>query len=132
MFMRRGEMRSSERRAALEAIRSGEAQVVVGTHALMQEGVEFNRLGLVITDEQHRFGVLQRAALKGKGFSSPDVLVMTATPIPRTLALTVYGDLDLSLIDELPPGRRKVKTFWVSEDKREEMYAFIRREVLAG
>ena len=132
VVMLRGEMRSSERRAALGAIRSGEAQVVVGTHALIQEGVEFNRLGLVITDEQHRFGVLQRAALKGKGFSSPDVLVMTATPIPRTLALTVYGDLDLSLIDELPPGRRKVKTFWVSEDKREEMYEFIRREVLAG
>jgi ATP-dependent DNA helicase RecG len=131
VVMLRGEMRGSERKAALEAIRSGEAQVIVGTHALIQEGVEFHRLGLAITDEQHRFGVLQRAALKGKGIS-PDVLVMTATPIPRTLALTVYGDLDLSIIDELPPGRRKVKTYWVPEEKREHMYEFIRREILAG
>ncbi|HID56172.1 TPA: ATP-dependent DNA helicase RecG, partial [Candidatus Poribacteria bacterium] len=132
VVMLRGEMRGAERKKALESVRSGEARVIVGTHALIQEEVEFNRLGLVITDEQHRFGVLQRAALKGKGLSSPDVLVMTATPIPRTLALTLYGDLDLSIIDELPPGRRRVKTFWVSEDKREEMYEFIRNEVKSG
>ncbi|RKY00071.1 DNA helicase RecG [Candidatus Poribacteria bacterium] len=131
VVMLRGEMRASDRREALEAIRSGEAKAVVGTHALIQEGVEFHKLGLVITDEQHRFGVLQRAALREKGIS-PDVLVMTATPIPRTLALTVYGDLDLSIIDELPPGRRKVKTYWVPEEKRPRMYEFIREEVKKG
>jgi ATP-dependent DNA helicase RecG len=129
--MLKGDMKAAERREVIAGIESGEAQVVVGTHALIQEGVEFRRLGLIITDEQHRFGVMQRAALRGKA-ESPDVLVMTATPIPRTLSLTVYGDLDLSVIDEMPPGRLKVKTYWVPEDKREEMYNFIRREVASG
>src|SRR5205807_772088 len=97
--------------AAREAIASGQAEVVIGTHALIQESVSFQRLGLVVIDEQHRFGVEQRDALRQKGYN-PHMLVMTATPIPRTLALTLYGDLDVSVIDELPPGRQKVITRW--------------------
>ncbi|HSF02680.1 MAG TPA: ATP-dependent DNA helicase RecG, partial [Solirubrobacterales bacterium] len=99
------------REAALRAAQSGEAPIVVGTHALIQEGARFHRLGLVVVDEQHRFGVLQRASLRAKG-QHPDVLVMTATPIPRTLALTLYGDLDVSVLDELPPGRQAITTQW--------------------
>ena len=120
--------KSRERDAALAAVRSGAAPVVVGTHALVQEGVAFHRLGLVVVDEQHRFGVLQRATLRAKG-EHPDVLVMTATPIPRTLALTLYGDLDVSVLDELPPGRQPVRTVWRSEAKRPDIYEFIRREL---
>ncbi|MBN2058474.1 MAG: ATP-dependent DNA helicase RecG [Candidatus Saganbacteria bacterium] len=105
--------------------------LLIGTHALIQKTVEFSRLGLVIIDEQHRFGVLQRADLVKKG-SNPDVLVMTATPIPRSLALTVYGDLDRSVINEMPPGRTPVKTYFVPEDKRGSAYEFIRNEVKAG
>ena len=85
----------------------GDAHIVIGTHAIIQEGVEFSRLGLGIVDEQHRFGVLQRAALRGKAKTAPHLLVMTATPIPRTLAMTLYGDLDVSVIDEMPPGRKR-------------------------
>lgn len=127
----RSDMSKREKDEALEKIRSGEAKIVVGTHALIQSGVEFANLGIVITDEQHRFGVLQRAELKKKG-TNPDVLVMTATPIPRTLALTVYGDLDVSVLDELPPGRQKVITRWVSENKRDEIYKFIEDQVAQG
>lgn len=105
--------------------------VVIGTHALLEEGVRFSRLGLVVTDEQHRFGVTQRAALSGKG-EDAHVLVMSATPIPRTLALIMYGDLDVSVIDELPPGRQKVSTFVVDESYRERLYAFIRKQVEDG
>jgi ATP-dependent DNA helicase RecG len=104
---------------------------VIGTHALVQETVEFRRLGLVVVDEQHRFGVAQRAQLKAKG-EHPDLLVMTATPIPRTLALTLYGDLDVSVLDELPPGRRPVKTVARTESKRSDIYKFLREQVGEG
>ena len=118
----------SARRAALAA---GEIGCVVGTHALVQERVEFRRLGLVVVDEQHRFGVAQRARLKAKG-EHPDVLVMTATPIPRTLALTLYGDLDVSVLDELPPGRTPVVTVARTESRRPQIFAFLREQVAAG
>jgi ATP-dependent DNA helicase RecG len=126
-----GSQRAAPRRRALELICSGEARIVIGTHALFEEEVVFHRLGLVVVDEQHRFGVLQRAALAEKG-SRPDVLVMTATPIPRSLALTLYGDLDLSVIDELPPGRSPVRTVVRSEVDREAVYRGIRREIDRG
>jgi ATP-dependent DNA helicase RecG len=123
---------SRRRRAELGAgLRTGAIQVLVGTHAVIEEHVEFQQLSLAVTDEQHRFGVRQRARLTEKG-TLPDVLVMTATPIPRTLALTVYGDLDISTIDQLPPGRRPVRTYWRQEDRRPLVYAFVRREVSAG
>jgi len=105
--------------------------MVVGTHALIEEGVTFRELGLIIIDEQHRFGVLQRAALRAKGLH-PDVLVMTATPIPRTLALTAYGDLDTSVMREMPPGRHPIKTTARGESRREEIYDFIRRQLDEG
>lgn len=128
-------MRAAERRKALEAIASGEWQVVIGTHALLSEGVKYHHLGLVVTDEQHRFGVRQRSMLQHKGMDdsgAPHVLVMSATPIPRTLALILYGDLDISIVDELPPGRTPVKTRIVPEEKREGMYGFLRAQVSAG
>ncbi len=126
-----GSLRAAERRRALEEIRSGMAQIVVGTHALFEAGVEFRRLGLAVVDEQHRFGVLQRAALAGKG-PRPDVLVMTATPIPRSLALTLYGDLDLSVIDELPPGRTPIKTVVRTERDRPKVHDGLRQEIRKG
>ena len=110
---------------------AGLAHVVVGTHALLEADVEFAKLGLAIVDEQHRFGVEQRQSLMEKG-SHPDVLVMTATPSPRTLALTVYGDLDVSVIDELPPGRRPIVTKHVTEEKIEQVYSFLKTEIDAG
>ncbi|MHB0913696.1 MAG: ATP-dependent DNA helicase RecG [Armatimonadota bacterium] len=116
-----GSLTAAGKRKAKEKIASGEARIVVGTHALIQGDVEFAKLGLVIVDEQHRFGVLQRAAIREKGLR-PDVLVMTATPIPRTLALTVYGDLDLSVIDELPPGRKPIRTHWKPGAQRDQVY----------
>jgi ATP-dependent DNA helicase RecG len=119
------------RRRLLETIGVGEAQLIVGTHALIQEAVGFHALGLVVIDEQHRFGVLQRATLKKKGYQ-PDVLVMTATPIPRTLAMTVYGDLDVSVIDQLPPGRVPIITRLYYESQRSEAYGLIRRELQQG
>ncbi len=122
---------SRERARRRTALAAGEIACVVGTHALVQEGVEFRRLGLAVVDEQHRFGVAQRARLKAKG-ERPDMLVMTATPIPRTLALTLYGDLDVSVLDELPPGRRPVKTVARTETKRPEIYAFLREQVREG
>jgi ATP-dependent DNA helicase RecG len=123
--------RSREREAALAALQSGAAPLAVGTHALIQEGVELRRLGLAVVDEQHRFGVLQRAGLRTKG-EHPDILVMTATPIPRTLALTLYGDLDVSILDELPPGRQRITTEWRLEARRPRIYEFMRRELAAG
>ena len=126
-----GGMPAGDRRAALEALASGDAPIAVGTHALIQEGVTFTRLGLVVVDEQHRFGVLQRATLRGKG-RVPNTLVMTATPIPRTLALTLYGDLDISVLDELPPGRREVETRWLSATEIREAYDEIRAQVARG
>ena len=127
----KSDLSKSERDETLAAIVDGSAHVVVGTHALIQEGVEFHQLGLVIIDEQHRFGVMQRATLRDKG-TTPDVLVMTATPIPRTLALTIYGDLNVSVIDEMPPGRQKITTKWVREKDREKLYAQIEKEVQRG
>jgi ATP-dependent DNA helicase RecG len=124
-------LKGRERTARRAGLAAGEIGCVVGTHALVQERVEFRRLGLVVVDEQHRFGVAQRARLKAKG-EHPDVLVMTATPIPRTLALTVYGDLDVSVLDELPPGRRPVITKARTESRRAQIYAFLREEVAAG
>jgi ATP-dependent DNA helicase RecG len=126
-----GAQRKSVRNEYLEQIKEGEADIVIGTHALIQEGVEFNCLGLVIVDEQHRFGVLQRGALMAKGLT-PDVLVMTATPIPRTLSMTLYGDLDVSIINELPPGRKPVKTIWRNDNKRSEIYRFVQSKVEQG
>ena len=148
-----GSMKVSEKRKVLAALESGALPFVVGTHALLSQGVAFRRLGLVITDEQHRFGVEQRAALAAKANTpkdppqagcrlcgeggveedfSPNVLVMSATPIPRTLALIIYGDLDVSVIDELPPGRVPVKTVLVGESKRQRMYGFVRDQVREG
>jgi ATP-dependent DNA helicase RecG len=126
-----GRTSPGERRGLQAFIASGAVQLVVGTHALVQEAVAFERLGLVIVDEQHRFGVLQRATLREKGLH-PDVLVMTATPIPRTLALTTYGDLDVSTIRELPPGRSPIRTTARPASRRPEVFEFIRREVEAG
>ena len=116
----------------LGELASGDVQVVVGTHALLQPEVVFSKLGLVVVDEQHKFGVVQRAQLKKKGIKPPDVLVMTATPIPRTLAMTVYGDLDVSVIDELPPGRKPVQTLLFHEGDRIRAYDHVRREIKAG
>ncbi len=130
-----GGMSAGERRNALECIASGQWQVVIGTHALISEAVRFAKLGLCITDEQHRFGVAQRTALINKGVNdgaAPHLLVMSATPIPRTLALIMFGDLDISIIDELPPGRKPVTTRIVQEDKRQGMYGFLRSELDAG
>ena len=126
-----GSMKAAERREALAKIASGEAGLVVGTHAIISDNVEFSDLALVITDEQHRFGVRQRAALSEKG-DKPHVLVMSATPIPRTLALIIYGDLDVSILNEIPSGRQKVDTFVVGEDMRERINNFIRKQVEEG
>ena len=121
----------AERRSALEVVQSGEAHVVVGTHALIQKGVEFDDLSLVVVDEQHRFGVGQRTVFKEKG-ATPDTLVMTATPIPRTLSLTLYGDLEVSLLDELPPGRKPVETSTVEVPERDVAYEAVRAELERG
>ena len=126
-----GSMTAAQKHAALAAIESGAANVVVGTHALIQQSVVFHRLGAVIADEQHRFGVAQRAALSAKG-EMPHVLVMSATPIPRTLALIMYGDLDVSILDETPPGRSPVETYAVGENMRRRITAFIEKQLAAG
>ena len=127
----RGSLGAAARRERVERIRSGAAELIVGTHALIQEGVEFRRLGLAIIDEQHRFGVRQRMQLRQAGVT-PDVLVMSATPIPRSLALTFYGDLDISVLDQLPPGRRPVQTVLRSDSARLRVFEFVRDEVSAG
>jgi ATP-dependent DNA helicase RecG len=123
-----GSQRESDKAQVRQEIAAGHAHLVVGTQTVIQESVEFARLGLVVIDEQHRFGVMQRAALRQKGFS-PHVLAMTATPIPRTLALTLYGDLDLSVIGEMPPGRQAIDTHWLGPTERERAYTVIRREI---
>jgi len=126
-------VKGKEKKALLSALAAGEIDLVVGTHALFSQGVEYKELGLVIADEQHRFGVAQRGALAEKsGAVLPHILVMSATPIPRTLALIIYGDLDVSVMDELPPGRTPVDTFLVGEDKRARMYGFVRKQVSEG
>src|SRR6266567_6123464 len=121
----------AQKQGVLERMRAGEAQFVVGTHALLEEPAGFTRLGLVIVDEQHRFGVLQRKRLMEKGVA-PDVLVMTATPIPRTLALTLYGDLDVSVIDQMPPGRTPIETRWSAPEHLPGVWDFVARQVAAG
>ena len=126
-----GSMSAKDKRLIKDKLRLGELDVIVGTHALFSQDVEYKNLALVVTDEQHRFGVNQRSALIGKG-ARPHVLVMSATPIPRTLALIIYGDLDISIIDELPPGRQKVDTFAVDESYRARLNGFIRKQVLEG
>ncbi len=132
VFLKSG-LSKSEKNTYYKAIMSGEAQIAVGTHALIQDKVDFKNLGLVVIDEQHRFGVMQRAELMSKGLN-PDVLVMTATPIPRTLALTVYGDLDVSVLDELPPGRKEIKTkvYYDHKGSREKAYNTVRKEIEKG
>jgi ATP-dependent DNA helicase RecG len=124
-------VKGRERAEALARIASGESQIVVGTHALIQEGVAFHRLGLAVADEQHRFGVLQRDELRRKGYDA-DVLVMTATPIPRTLALTAYGDLDVSIVDEKPPGRTPIRTELRQASERRSVLELVKRAVAAG
>ena len=126
-----GSMTVKEKRQVREAIEAGEIDLAIGTHALLSDATKFANLGLVITDEQHRFGVGQRAKLSGKG-TDPHLLVMSATPIPRTLALLMYGDLDVSIIDERPPGREDVDTFLVNESYRARINAFIRKQVAEG
>ena len=126
-----GSISPAGKKKVRQALAAGEIDLIIGTHALLSQGVEFAKLGLMVADEQHRFGVAQRAALAAKG-DSPHVLVMSATPIPRTLALIIYGDLDVSVIDELPPGRTPVETYVVREDKRARMYNFVRRLVGEG
>ena len=126
-----GGMKATARRTTLAAIRSDEADLVVGTHAILSEGVEFARLGLAVVDEQHRFGVRQRGMLAEKA-ANPHLLVMSATPIPRTLGLLIYGDLDISILDELPPGRKPVKTRCITGKKRRDLYGFLDREIGAG
>ena len=145
----KSDLPKADREAALAAIADGTADLIVGTQALIQEGVDFHKLGLVIIDEQHRFGVMQRATLRSKAGNktqlgngsqkqgddaalAPDVLVMTATPIPRTLALTLYGDLNVSVIDEMPPGRQTIKTRWIKEQDREKLYDNLRKGIQRG
>jgi ATP-dependent DNA helicase RecG len=131
----KGSTPKKEKQRIYEEIAAGEIDVVVGTHAVIQEGVAFKRLGLIVVDEQHRFGVVQRDALRQKGLEAgimPHTLVMTATPIPRSLALTIYGDLEVSIIDEMPPGRRLIKTRWVDATRRQQAYDFIEKKVAEG
>ena len=129
-----GSMPAAEKKRTRAALASGEIDFAVGTHALIDQGVAFRRLALIVADEQHRFGVAQRAALAAKGGlgTPPHVLVMSATPIPRTLALIIYGDLDVSVIDQLPPGRTPIATYVVREDKRQRMYGFVRKQTDEG
>ena len=127
-----GATRTAERRAILERAAAGRTDILIGTHALIEDRVRFSNLGLVVIDEQHRFGVEQRARLWTKNRRPPHILVMTATPIPRTLAMTLYGDLDVSVIDELPPGRKPIKTLHQSDAARASLYSFMRREIAAG
>jgi ATP-dependent DNA helicase RecG len=127
----KGGMTAKEKREAKERLATGETRIAVGTHALIQGDMEFQNLGLIVIDEQHRFGVMQRAAMKEKGVG-PDVLVMTATPIPRTLALVVYGDLDVSVINELPPGRKPIVTHWKRPDQRQSVYAGVEKILAQG
>ncbi|MBM3167419.1 MAG: ATP-dependent DNA helicase RecG, partial [Chloroflexi bacterium] len=126
-----GSLNEKEKDNLRQQIQEGAIDITVGTHALIQKGVEFQKLGLAVIDEQHRFGVLQRSSLRQKGFN-PHMLVMTATPIPRTMALTLYGDLDLSVIDEMPPGRQKIVTRWVEPEKRGQAYDFLHQRIAEG
>ena len=126
-----GSQRARERTQNKMALESGQATIAIGTHALIQEDVNFQNLGLVVIDEQHRFGVEQRDALRQKGYH-PHMLVMTATPIPRTLSLTLYGDLDISVLDQLPPGRQKIITRWRTGARRTEANTLIAHQIAEG
>jgi ATP-dependent DNA helicase RecG len=126
-----GSVKGKARRELLQRVKDGDVHVLVGTHALIQDEVIYNSLGLVITDEQHRFGVGQRRVLREKG-ESPDVLFMTATPIPRTLAITVFGEMDVSIIDEMPAGRKAIETYWVKHDMLERILHFVEKEIHDG
>ena len=127
-----GSTKKKERERILAALEAGKVQILIGTHALLEDCVQFPRLGMVIIDEQHRFGVAQRAKLWSKSEQPPHVLVMTATPIPRTLAMTLYGDLDVSVIDELPPGRKPIQTIHQFDNRRASLYAGIRKQIAEG
>src|SRR3569833_543253 len=128
-----GSLDEDRKRTNRAMINRGEAHLVIGTHALIEEKVEFDNLGLVVVDEQHRFGVMQRFRLMKKpNQPEPDVLVMTATPIPRTLALSLYGDLDVSVLDELPPGRTPIVTRRVPDERSAEVWEFVRKQVALG
>lgn len=127
-----GASKSAERRSSLEAAASGRAHILIGTHALIEDSVRFDNLGLVVIDEQHRFGVEQRARMWTKNSRPPHILVMTATPIPRTLAMTLYGDLDVSVIDELPPGRQPIRTFHYFDSARLKLFGFMHRQIALG
>jgi ATP-dependent DNA helicase RecG len=124
-------MKKQEKDNTLESIRTGEADIIVGTHSLIQKSIEFRDLGLIVVDEQHKFGVEQRAELKIKN-KNPDMIVMTATPIPRTMAMTLYGDMDISVIDELPHGKRDVKTMWVDNSQIDKVYDFVKEQLTSG
>ncbi len=126
-----GSVTASERRQIETEVETGKTDLIIGTHALFQESLNYNNPGLIVIDEQHRFGVEQRHSLKEKG-DSPDLLIMTATPIPRSMAMLIYGDLDLSVIDEMPPGRKKIATFWRRENRRKQIYAFLKEKIEAG
>ena len=126
-----GGMRKKVRNELLEAVKAGEIDIVIGTHALIQDDVEFKNLGLAIIDEQHRFGVNQRQKLRQKG-ANPDILAMTATPIPRTLAITAYGDMDVSIIDQLPAGRKPVVTKWLKKGEWDKVLALMEHEFKKG
>ena len=126
-----GSVTKKKKEEMLERLKNGQIDILIGTHALLEENVVFKNLGLVVTDEQHRFGVRQRGAITKKG-ENPDVLVMTATPIPRTLALILYGDLDISIIDELPPNRKKIDTFAVTKSMEQRVNAFIKKQIEEG
>ena len=127
-----GSTKASERKKIHESLENGDLQILIGTHALLEDKVKFKNLGLAIIDEQHRFGVAQRSKLWKKNTSPPHILVMTATPIPRTLAMSVYGDLDISVIDELPAGRKQIKTFHRYDTNRLKVIGFIRQEIAKG
>ncbi|MGL5050398.1 MAG: ATP-dependent DNA helicase RecG, partial [Fusobacteriaceae bacterium] len=127
-----GNVKGKKREELLESLRLGKTKIVIGTHAIIEDNVQFNKLGLIVIDEQHRFGVLQRKKLREKGVLA-NLIVMSATPIPRSLALSIYGDLDVAVIDELPPGRKKIKTKWISENEDErKMYSFIDKKLGEG
>ena len=127
-----GMVKGKRRKAVMEGLQTGEVQILVGTHAVIEDNVQFRNLGLVVIDEQHRFGVAQRAKLWEKNLTPPHVLVMTATPIPRTLAMTLYGDLDVSIIDELPPGRKPIQTMHVYDNNPDKLYRGINQQILEG
>ena len=126
-----GNITKKKKEELLDRLAKGEIDILIGTHALLEENVVFKKLGLVVTDEQHRFGVRQRSTIASKG-ENPDVLVMTATPIPRTLALILYGDLDISIIDELPPNRKKIDTYAVTKSMEDRINAFIKKQIDEG